>query len=98
MPLKSDKIHKMLELLVQETEKSRQICRERRLKFSYRGKEVIVQDVADKLPHWIDRFKNIGNIFVQYNPVHAALPWAGIRFLLQFFLFYTDLNDGINCH
>ena len=32
---------------------------------------------------WIGRFKEIGDIAIQYVPVHAALPWAGVRFLLQ---------------
>jgi hypothetical protein len=28
-------------------------------------------------------FKQVGDVAVQYDPAHAALPWAGIRFLLQ---------------
>ncbi|MCJ1224751.1 hypothetical protein MMC12_001396, partial [Toensbergia leucococca] len=32
---------------------------------------------------WIDIFKQVGDSAVQYDPVHAALPWAGVRFLLQ---------------
>ena len=32
---------------------------------------------------WIDRIKEAGDIVVQYDPVHSALPWAGVRFLLQ---------------
>jgi hypothetical protein len=36
-----------------------------------------------KVAKWADRFKEIGDIAVQYDPAHAALPWAGVRFLLQ---------------
>ncbi|KAI5840895.1 hypothetical protein BZA05DRAFT_242392 [Tricharina praecox] len=36
-----------------------------------------------KIGRWIQRFKDIGDIVVQYDPGHAALPWAGFRFLLQ---------------
>jgi hypothetical protein len=36
-----------------------------------------------KLLSWMDRFKEIGDIIVQFDPVHAALPWAGFPFLLK---------------
>ena len=42
-----------------------------------------LRDRADKILEWVEKFKQIGDIAVQYDPVHAALPWAGIRFLLQ---------------
>ena len=47
------------------------------------GHTVILRDLFTKIAVWIDRFKEIGDIVVQYDPVHAALPWAGVRFLLQ---------------
>ena len=28
---------------------------------------------------WIAKFTEVVDIAVQYDPVHAALPWAGIR-------------------
>jgi hypothetical protein len=47
------------------------------------GKKVIVRDVLSKIAHWIEVFKSVGDQVVSYDPGHAALPWAGIRFLLQ---------------
>ncbi|KAK4178043.1 hypothetical protein QBC36DRAFT_112384 [Triangularia setosa] len=47
------------------------------------GETVIVRDVLGKVVKWIDRFKQIGDIATQYDPGHAALPWAGVRFLLE---------------
>ena len=47
------------------------------------GQTVILRDLFSKIVVWIDRFKAVGDIVVQYDPVHAALPWAGVRFLLQ---------------
>ena len=47
------------------------------------GQTVILRDLFSKIVVWIDRFKGIGDIVVQYDPVHAALPWGGVRFLLQ---------------
>ncbi len=47
------------------------------------GEVVILRDLFGKLVKWLQRFKEIGDIAVQYDPVHAALPWAGVRFLLE---------------
>ncbi|KAL9078466.1 MAG: hypothetical protein Q9157_002619 [Trypethelium eluteriae] len=57
-----------------------------RKRWTYRGKNgrtVVLRDVFNKIVKWIDIFKQIGDTAVQYDPVHAALPWAGIRFVLQ---------------
>ena len=66
------------------TEKSKQTCIEKRWRYTRKsGETVILRDVFDKIVRWIDVFKQVGDVVVQYDPVHAALPWAGIRFLLQ---------------
>ena len=53
-----------------------------RLKLKWGDKVVDVQEAADKLVGWITKFKEVGDIAVQYDPVDAALPWAGVRFIL----------------
>ena len=53
-----------------------------KLKLKWGDKEIDVQETADRLVGWIARFKEIGDIVMQYDPVHAALPWAGVRFIL----------------
>lgn len=52
------------------------------LKLKWKDKEIDVQDIADKVVGWITKFMKVGDIAVQYDPVHAALPWAGVRFIL----------------
>lgn len=47
------------------------------------GEKVIVRDVLAKVAKWVSHFKEVADIAVQYDPVHAALPWAGVRFLLN---------------
>jgi ankyrin repeat domain-containing protein 50 len=32
---------------------------------------------------WLNKFKDIGDIAVSFDPIHASLPWAGVRLLLQ---------------
>lgn len=45
--------------------------------------EIVLRDIGMKILQWIDKFKAIGDTVVQYDPGHAALPWAAFRFLLQ---------------
>ncbi|KAI1860458.1 hypothetical protein JX265_009857 [Neoarthrinium moseri] len=47
------------------------------------GERVIVRDVLAKVARWIKHFVAVGDAVVQYDPAHAALPWAGVRFILQ---------------
>ena len=58
-----------------------------KVKFGEEDSEVALRDVGMKILRWVDKFKQIGDIIVQFDPAHAALPWAGFRFLLQ-----VDLN------
>lgn len=47
------------------------------------GDTIIVRDVLEKIVRWIEKFKDTGDIIIQYDPGHAALPWAAVRFLLR---------------
>lgn len=47
------------------------------------GERVFVYDIFGKTAKWIQKFINVGDAAVQYDPVHAALPWAAVRFVLQ---------------
>ena len=64
-------------------------------KVKLRGEEIVLRDVGMKILHWVDMFKQIGDIIVQYDPVHAALPWAGFRFLLQLCVSKQENVDAI---
>ena len=60
-------------------------CRDRQweLKRS-KGKDAIVlRDVFSKISTWLQKLVEVGDVAVSYDPGHAALPWAGIRFLLK---------------
>ena len=47
------------------------------------GRNLILRDVFGKIVVWIQKFKEIGDVAVQYDPLHASLPWAGVRLLLE---------------
>ena len=75
---------KILSDLHELTENSRQECINKRWRYTRKsGETIIFVDLFSKVIKWIDLFKQVGDTVVQYDPVHAALPWAGVRFLLQ---------------
>lgn len=47
------------------------------------GRQVSVRQVIEKVAGWLNRFKEMGDQVVQYDPGHAALPWALVRFVLE---------------
>lgn len=69
------------EVLDKATEKKK-LCIQKAWKFKRDGKVVIIRDLFEKIVVWVEKFKEVGDIAVSYAPVHAALPWAAVRFLL----------------
>ena len=63
--------------------KKRTDYEDQRWKFELNGRQIILWDLAEKMIRWIDKFKQIGDIAVNFDPAHASLPWAGVRFLFE---------------
>ena len=72
-----------IEELLTAVRAKREMCLENQWEFEFPGRAVNLRDQADKIITWLAKFKEVGDIAIQKNPGHAALPWAGIRFLLQ---------------
>jgi len=51
--------------------------------FVLAGRTLKLKDEAGKVIAWLQRFKQVGDIAVNADPLHAGLPWALIRFLLE---------------
>ncbi|WKT48146.1 hypothetical protein QSH57_013051 [Fusarium oxysporum f. sp. vasinfectum] len=49
----------------------------------------------DKIIHWLDKFKGIGDVVSSFDPVHAALPWAAFRFVLQAIMAEREQTDSV---
>lgn len=58
-------------------------CDRRRWVIRVNGRGIILRDLAEKIVVWVNKFKEVGDIAANVDPVHAALPWAAVRFLLQ---------------
>ncbi|KAF8545212.1 hypothetical protein BDD12DRAFT_159649 [Trichophaea hybrida] len=56
---------------------------EKRWQLSFRGETIVMRDIGRKILKWVDKFKEVGDIIIQFDLRHAALPWAGFRFLLK---------------
>lgn len=63
-------------------EKQKQ-CAEKEWKIKRNGKVIPLRDIFGSMVSWINKFRAVGDIAVQYDPAHAALPWAAVRFVLQ---------------
>ena len=58
-------------------------CRARQWKcHKPNGQKVYLRDILEKVAFWLEKVKDVGDVLVQYDPVHSSLPWAGARFLL----------------
>jgi hypothetical protein len=70
--------------LVKAADEKRKICiaKQWKLKVSS-GKVVVLRDVLEKIAGWVDCFVVVGDTIIQYDPIHAALPWAAFCFLLN---------------
>lgn len=81
--IQSDSKLEILERLRTAAVEKQTECENKRWKFDLYGRQIILRDVAQKIIVWINKFKEIGDIAVNFDPVHASLPWAGIRFFLE---------------
>ncbi len=70
--------------VLQAADDRRQRCIRRQWRFTAPdGRVIVVRDVLEKVVSWINRYKAVGDVASQYDPAHAALPWAAFRFLLN---------------
>lgn len=94
VPLMLDSHLEILQRLHTAAVDRRTECEDKRWKFELNGRQIFLRDVAQKIIVWIDKFKQIGDIAVNCDPVHASLPWAGIRFLLEVGNDNTERTNG----
>ena len=59
------------------------------------GKPIVLRDVFAKVVSCIDKFKGVGDTVTQYDPGHAALPWAAVRFVLQAAVNEQKIYEGM---
>lgn len=60
-----------------------QRCANKRWCWDYRGRRIYLSDQVDKVVQLLDKFKSVGDVIANVDPVHVGLPWAGIRTILE---------------
>lgn len=82
-PQHTDKLD-ILKDILEAVEKKKQLCLRKRWKYNKsNGEVVILRDLLEKVVVWVNKFREVVDVAVQYDPLHAALPWAAVRFLLR---------------
>ena len=80
---RTDKVAVLDDILSSVREKQN-VCLQKRWVFQKgSGESLVVRDLVDKIAVWVGKFIKVGDVAVQYDTAHAALPWAAVRFLLQ---------------
>jgi hypothetical protein len=93
---KPDSKLNLLQDMLDATEERKSRCEEHSWKTTIgNDRTIILYDQAVKIVQWLNKFKTIGDVVVNYDPIHAALPWAGFRFLLEV---RQNLIIGFSCH
>ena len=83
IPLTSRDIDSAVEQALAAAEGKQGQCLEKRWRVTFGGREFVLKEEADKVIRWLHRVKDVGDVIVNVDPVHAGLPWAGIRLLLE---------------
>ena len=60
-----------------------------------RGKPIVLREVLAKIVSCVNKFKEVGDIITQYDPAHAALPWAAVRLILQAAVSEQQIYDSM---
>jgi hypothetical protein len=61
------------------------------------NEKLFVRDLLEKVATWVNKFVQVGDTIVQYDPGHAALPWAALRLVLQVSApTQSDLSEPLN--
>ena len=74
----------ILNSLLEVVEEKKRACADNLWKYKKQNGEIVpLRDILEKVARWVDKFREVGDVAVQYDPSHATLPWAGVRFFLQ---------------
>ena len=63
--------------------RQKQFCDDQALVLRFRGHSLTVKDKAAKIVSWLDRFKFVGGMAVNIDPIHFGLPWAAFSIILE---------------
>jgi hypothetical protein len=80
-----DEVHTRARVLQQR-------CKIKRWSWNYKGRQVYLADQVDKVVRLLDKFKAVGDVIANVDPIHVGLPWAGIRAILEVCISGRDIS------
>lgn len=86
-------IKRLMEQTILDSETDREI---RTWKIKIGGIEYSVRHVVEKTVGLLNRFASIGDVISSYDPGHAALPWAAVRFVLTVSAYCSFHEHGLD--
>jgi hypothetical protein len=68
--------------ILEMARKQKVACESKQWEVKLGSRSFRIRNGLSKIIDWLQKFKEVGDIAVNFDPVHAALPWAAFRFLL----------------
>ncbi|KAG7428808.1 Vegetative incompatibility protein HET-E-1 [Fusarium oxysporum f. sp. raphani] len=68
---------------------------QREWKVTIGDKEYSARGLVDKTVNILNKFVGVGDVAVSFDPVHAALPWAAVRFVVVTLTASSELRSQI---
>jgi hypothetical protein len=87
--ISSDDNTSSLDHAFETAQAKRKVCENKRWVFTVGSHTLRLQDEADKVILWLDRFKQVGDVVVNADQIHAGLPGQEFVFCLRY---------AITCH
>ncbi|KAF8850217.1 hypothetical protein BDZ45DRAFT_205985 [Acephala macrosclerotiorum] len=95
----TDQLIKIEDDVLAAVQGGKETCKKKRWRHRKGGHDIIIRDKLEKIVKWVEKFVEVGDTIVQYDPGHAALPWASVRFLLKIATndcqIYGAMVDGV---
>ena len=66
--------HDILNRTLEIAQQKKQLCINKRWTFERRGRQLILRDLLEKITKCIDHLKKVGDVLIQYDAFHMALP------------------------
>jgi hypothetical protein len=72
-----------LDAAYKEAEKKQREYKDKAWVWTVGKHKIPLRDVASNVVKFLDKFKEVGDVVTSIDPVHAGLPWAGFKVLLE---------------
>ena len=85
-------VHQITSSIEKKVDRIKEERKGKEWKIPFLGNVIVMKDIVMKTLRWVHKFRAVGDIAIQHDPVHAALPWAGFRFLLTVYMSFQLLR------